>query len=459
LRDEQEMHAQKEAAAAQARELAAARAKEQKEQAAARAREQAAAAEKARQDAACTEIQRVWRGVAARKAHAYLRVALGQAASATKIQAAWRGMQGREKAGYTRADKKARDRQRAAATQIQRVWRGFSARNVLRRRVAAAIRIQAGVRGMCARALFRRLVNDKVTAFYRNREAQVVKIQAWWRGWITREWFKANRVYLEIARARRTVRKTLTLLGPEQELPQDYLTNTLYQVPSQLQAQPTGPTAHRPREKPGAKASQTGRRRPHKRGPTGPKKLNAVQSGYSANSALGYADPPMVYHKPQADYGPQPPALRSTTPPPFLEPLNHPGAAMLPPHPMMPQERLPDPTRVLDPVMRAPTRNTLQPRPLKPADEGKGSALNPRAPADSQESIADTSFDVQDPRSLLVEEIKQRKMRIDQLSNQLAGRIDGKIDDLLAVRAVAADGQLPPLRTNSGGRSGLRTTY
>ena len=46
LRDEQEMHAQKEAAAAQARELAAARAKEQKEQAAARAREQAAAAEK-----------------------------------------------------------------------------------------------------------------------------------------------------------------------------------------------------------------------------------------------------------------------------------------------------------------------------------------------------------------------------------------------------------------------------
>ena len=111
---------------------------------------------------------------------------------------------------------------------------------------------------------------------------------------------QANRVYLEIARARRTVRKTLTLLGPEQELPQDYLTNTLYQVPSQLQAQPTGPTAHRPREKPGAKASQTGRRRPHKRGPTGPKKLNAVQSGYSANSALGYADPPMVYHKPQA---------------------------------------------------------------------------------------------------------------------------------------------------------------
>ena len=66
-------------------------------------------------------------------------------------------------------------------------------------------------------------------------------------------------------------------------------------------------------------------------------------------------------------------------------------------------------------------------RPLKPADEGKGSALNPRAPADSQESIADTSFDVQDPRSLLVEEIKQRKMRIDQLSNQLAGRIDGKV--------------------------------
>eukprot|EP00669_Euglena_mutabilis_P002940 TRINITY_DN1373_c0_g1_i1.p1 TRINITY_DN1373_c0_g1~~TRINITY_DN1373_c0_g1_i1.p1 ORF type:complete len:358 (+),score=26.50 TRINITY_DN1373_c0_g1_i1:423-1496(+) len=156
------------------------------------------------------------------EADADLRRCQKREGAATRLQACFRGHQDRKCASSRRQETERAvtqaaqhcSREDAAARAIQRRWRGAVARGRLLVQMVAAIRIQAVFRGWLTRCnvIWQRRIKE-LLAHHAHHRSAILRIQSWWRGCSARRRFKTERVYLEICRARRTLRHTIRLLG------------------------------------------------------------------------------------------------------------------------------------------------------------------------------------------------------------------------------------------------------
>jgi len=156
------------------------------------------------------------------EADADLRRCQKREGAATRLQACFRGHQDRKCATSLRQETERAvtqaaqhcSREDAAARAIQRRWRGAVARGRLLVQMVAAIRIQAVSRGWLTRCnVIRQRRIKELLAHHAHHHSAILRIQSWWRGCSARRRFKTERVYLEICRARRTLRHTIRLLG------------------------------------------------------------------------------------------------------------------------------------------------------------------------------------------------------------------------------------------------------
>eukprot|EP01006_Ploeotia_vitrea_P054733 TRINITY_DN67919_c8_g1_i1.p1 TRINITY_DN67919_c8_g1~~TRINITY_DN67919_c8_g1_i1.p1 ORF type:complete len:824 (-),score=163.78 TRINITY_DN67919_c8_g1_i1:32-2176(-) len=518
----------------------------------------------AKRNQAATKIQAVWRGHAARRYSPELeeqRVVNRRNRAATKIQAAYRGSRTRAEVKKMRGE---RAKTHQAAAKIQAMYRGVAARERIGRQISAAVLIQAVQRGHSARQFVKRLREAKKMAAYAKHMDKIILIQKAWRGFVTREWFKANRVYLEIARARRTVRKTLTLLGPAEgggglgaHLPMSAIMGTAPLGAAKGAARQRGPGKAVPKGPQGRKGRKPVQKANGKKlakeawstapqptkqkmvyssppqhqippsnklqqqqhntqmagghpgvpgGPVGynspqlqmqmqqqypqyaqqyPHQQQIMMSGAPAGVAGGgggggYPPPPAHYAvpRPASSEGPptvghdgQPIPPRASTVQGFYSPTKSPTLSDPNSHPevlFMPPPEYPQPSEIWtsevgsvhtnpnDSMTHHPSALQQQQRQQHPQQQ-RGTKKNmPKGRAVAKDadsgSVTSTQSQVTATRQHLVNEIRNRKMRIDALRHKLMGRIDGDIDDLVGQPTKAA--VLPPLGDAQGATPG-----